>query len=218
LSGAITLGIATANRVGAALVSASTEVAAGSQGQALEGTICAVRDALGQARARAEEVGLVAVCAGPGSFTGLRIGVAFAKSFAQARGIPIVAVSSYDVAEFAAADFPRAALVAGKRDYYYARFVAAQGGAPRFFRGSGEELKEALGGAAIYTLEALPAAEQALRVARLGRRLLAWGADGDWRRIAIDYGQRPNAEVNWEAAGRLRKGGAHGAAANLTKK
>lgn len=38
----------------------------------------------------------VAVSAGPGSFTGLRIGVTFAKSFAFARGIPVTGVGTLD--------------------------------------------------------------------------------------------------------------------------
>jgi hypothetical protein len=39
---------------------------------------------------------------------------------------------------------------------------------------------------------------RAVAAATLGRAALAEGADGDWRRLAIEYGQRPNAVVNWE--------------------
>jgi hypothetical protein len=39
---------------------------------------------------------------------------------------------------------------------------------------------------------------RAVAVARLGRAALDAGANGDWRRLAIEYGQRPNAVVNWE--------------------
>ena len=38
------------------------------------------------------EIELIAVDIGPGSFTGLRIGLAFAKGMAQALGIPVVGV------------------------------------------------------------------------------------------------------------------------------
>jgi tRNA threonylcarbamoyladenosine biosynthesis protein TsaB len=43
------------------------------------------------------DVGLVAVDVGPGSFTGLRIGVTFAKTFAYATGANILGVTSMEV-------------------------------------------------------------------------------------------------------------------------
>jgi tRNA threonylcarbamoyladenosine biosynthesis protein TsaB len=43
------------------------------------------------------EVGRVAVDAGPGLFTGLRVGVATAKALASALGVPLVASSSLDI-------------------------------------------------------------------------------------------------------------------------
>lgn len=41
-----------------------------------------------------DEVERIAVGTGPGSFTGLRIGVATARALAQARGVPVVGVST----------------------------------------------------------------------------------------------------------------------------
>ena len=47
-------------------------------------------------------VALLAVGSGPGSFTGLRIGMSFAKGFCMGRNIPLVAVTNFNVlAEFA---------------------------------------------------------------------------------------------------------------------
>ncbi|TLN04343.1 tRNA (adenosine(37)-N6)-threonylcarbamoyltransferase complex dimerization subunit type 1 TsaB, partial [bacterium] len=42
------------------------------------------------------ELGGIAVSGGPGSFTGLRIGMAAAKSMAQVLGIPVTAVPTLD--------------------------------------------------------------------------------------------------------------------------
>ena len=48
---------------------------------------------LGRAR---EEIGAVAVALGPGSWSGLRVGMSTAKGFALARGVPILGVGTLD--------------------------------------------------------------------------------------------------------------------------
>ena len=48
------------------------------------------------------EVGAVAVDVGPGLFTGLRVGIATAVSFAQALGVPMIPVPSLDLMAFPA--------------------------------------------------------------------------------------------------------------------
>ena len=57
----------------------------------------AIRDLLEQAAWSPGSVGTIAVAIGPGSFTGLRIGLMTAKTFAYATGARLVAVDSFDV-------------------------------------------------------------------------------------------------------------------------
>lgn len=210
MSAPVTLGITTAGPVAAAFVADDVERSAATAEQALDGTLGCVRSVLAAVPATLDDIALIAVCTGPGSFTGLRIGVAFAKSVAQARNLPVVGVSSYDVAEFDAPldAYPRAALVEGKRGYYYARVIASAAEGPILHRGTRAELAGAVGHAWARSLTDVPAAEQALRVARIARRLSEEGAAGDWRTIDIDYAQRPNAVMNWEARAAGRKGAA----------
>ena len=56
-----------------------------------------VRDVLVASGSTPADLGLLAVGVGPGPFTGLRVGVAFARATAYARGIPVVGAMSLDV-------------------------------------------------------------------------------------------------------------------------
>lgn len=79
-----------------------------------------VDSALGAAGATIEDLRGIVVGTGPGSFTGLRVALATAKTLAYARSLPLVGVSS-------AAALARAAAVAGERvgDARYAVIMAA---------------------------------------------------------------------------------------------
>ncbi len=56
----------------------------------------AIRQALGQVGWTPQDVQLVAVTAGPGSFTGLRIGIATTKAFAYAIGAEVLGVDTHE--------------------------------------------------------------------------------------------------------------------------
>ncbi len=89
---------------------------------------------LGDADASPAEVTAVAVGMGPGPFTGLRVGIAAARAFALARGIPVLPVVSHDAvalgallaAAVAGDELPRFAVVtdARRREFAYSVYGA----------------------------------------------------------------------------------------------
>jgi tRNA threonylcarbamoyladenosine biosynthesis protein TsaB len=68
--------------------------ARGSGGRGAASPAAAAQRALAAAGRRTADVDLLAASVGPGSYTGLRVGVSFAKCFAWALNLPAVAVSS----------------------------------------------------------------------------------------------------------------------------
>ncbi len=78
----------------------------------------------------AAELTAVAVCVGPGSYTGVRIGIAFAKGLAVSRQLPIIGVHTLDILTAAqpANDRPLYALfAAGRKRAGYARYRCEDG-------------------------------------------------------------------------------------------
>jgi tRNA threonylcarbamoyladenosine biosynthesis protein TsaB len=76
----------------------------------------------------------VAIAVGPGSFTGLRIGIAFVKGFAFAAGVHVLPVSSLRVLAHAVSPCRGgivAAIDARRDEVFWARFTAAEEGLER---------------------------------------------------------------------------------------
>lgn len=86
----------------------------------------AIEAVLGQAGASARDLTRVAVGAGPGPFTGLRVGLVTARTFGFALGIPVHAVCSLDVLAAEAVDAGLAdfavATDARRKEVYLARY------------------------------------------------------------------------------------------------
>jgi len=98
-------GSAAVLRDGAVLAEVSGDPAV-THGQRLPGELMRV---LAQAEVRIEDVDLFAVAAGPGSFTGLRVGIATVQGLAMARSRRVVPVSTLDALAWAAANAAGAA-------------------------------------------------------------------------------------------------------------
>jgi len=56
-----------------------------------------IHDLMHTSHIQARDLGAVAVAIGPGSFTGVRCGLAIGKGLAMARGIPMIGVTAFDV-------------------------------------------------------------------------------------------------------------------------
>ncbi|WP_096230536.1 tRNA (adenosine(37)-N6)-threonylcarbamoyltransferase complex dimerization subunit type 1 TsaB [Thermoanaerobacterium sp. RBIITD] len=83
-----------------------------------------IDEILKMAETKKEEITHIAVCEGPGSFTGLRIGAATAKGLAQALSVPIVGVSSLDGLAFNVSEFKGiiCPVIDALRGYVYTSF------------------------------------------------------------------------------------------------
>lgn len=56
-----------------------------------------INEAFQKAKLSLDDIDLIVCCLGPGSFTGVRIGIATAKAFADSKNIPVVGVNSLEV-------------------------------------------------------------------------------------------------------------------------
>ena len=81
------------------------------------------RDAAAEAGVGFNTLDRIGVTIGPGSFTGLRVGLAFAKGLAAALDRPVVGISTLDALAASAREAPAvAALIDARRGQVYARF------------------------------------------------------------------------------------------------
>ena len=115
--------------------------ASGAQ-DALETGLARIARLLDAAGLRLGELDRLAVGIGPGSFTGARIAVAYAKSLAYGSGLPLVGISSYDALEPDDPPLPVLAVVRGRKGVICARLRTA--GATRTACGPTAEVLDAL--------------------------------------------------------------------------
>lgn len=78
-----------------------------------------IEEALQEAGMGLEDCDFVACTVGPGSFTGIRIGIATAKGLCFARNLPALGVTSFDALAYTETGRKRLALIdAGRGNYY----------------------------------------------------------------------------------------------------
>lgn len=144
-----------------------------------------VRDLAAEAGISFKTLTRIGVTVGPGSFTGLRVGIAFAKGMGSALGVPVVGVGTLAAMAFGHPGFVAAAIDARRGQIYLqlfgdgvaltapdavtletaaARIAEVYPGGPATFTGSGAPLLEGiLAGAVIET----PDGPDPVAVARL---------------------------------------------------
>lgn len=91
----------------------------------------AVADMLARSGLTMTEIGALGVATGPGSFTGLRIGMALAKGLALVRHLPLVGISTLDALALAqpVRELPLAAVLRAGRGRLAVGWYQATGGA-----------------------------------------------------------------------------------------
>ena len=103
-----------------AVVEARDEPEEGSRGAHASRLLVLLERALDEGGVAWADVDRIAVGVGPGGFTGLRIGIATARALAQARGLPLVPVSSLATLAAGAGDGPVAAVIDARRGEVFA--------------------------------------------------------------------------------------------------
>jgi ribosomal-protein-alanine N-acetyltransferase len=162
-----------------ALVDDAGAVLAGSvvEGRA-QVVLDAIHDACVTAGIAPRELDAVVVGVGPGTFTGLRVGVSTARGIAEAIGTPLHGVSSFDVARASDPDSPAVAIAAGRGE----RFVLHADGTRHVIAA------EDAPAPTILTVEGL--ARAAIERVACARRD---GDTGDPAEVVPTYGREPDA-------------------------
>ncbi|MEW6236751.1 MAG: tRNA (adenosine(37)-N6)-threonylcarbamoyltransferase complex dimerization subunit type 1 TsaB [Candidatus Omnitrophota bacterium] len=147
----------------AALITASVDMTHS------EGLMPAVDLLLRHARCGVEDLTAVACISGPGSYTGLRIGIATAQALAFARNLPCAAVSSLETLSWALpyASHPLCPLLPARKGWSYAQFFQWNGTKPEAISEElniqPDELVSHIHQPAIFYGPGLPACREQLR-------------------------------------------------------
>ena len=194
-----------------------------------------IRDVLREGQAEAGDLGGLAVTTGPGSFTGLRIGLVCARTLARVWRLPLAGVSTLEVLAFplAGSEVLVVPMLNARRGEVYTGVYRAVQGRPVCLAGpvavppqglSG--IMEPFDGRFVATGDGVPVCREVLAhlnretreappvawapradcLAQLGALLLAEGLGGDPLAVVPRYVRLPEAEVVW----RQRYGGGLG--------
>ncbi len=148
-----------------------------------ERLVPAVRRLMEAQKWKLREMTAIVVVHGPGSFSGVRVGLSAAKGFSEAGGVPLIAVSRLALLAAAGgenAGTVHAVLDAGRGDFYYGEYVGRRCVREALLKG--DELREAVGGGSVVICE--PKVAEALGGVRL--KLVEEPSAGDALPLAVE--------------------------------
>ncbi len=200
------------------------------EGQRSAGSLVpALRELRAAAGWRTRDIGLVAACIGPGSFTGLRVGVTAAKTLAYCAGAEVLGLDTLQVIAVGcpqsaerlgiAVDAQRGQVAAGlfrrdeqgwpiaQADWQVLDLDAWLGSFPRGTAIAGPILRRAIDRVppGVEVLDSAFWAPTAAAAARLAEHLYAAGQRDDLWKLAPRYSRKPAAVEKWEASRKLPK-------------
>lgn len=98
-----------------------------------ERLMAVIEQAMTEAKIAITDIGKITVSVGPGSFTGVRVGISAARGFALALGCPVVGISTLQALAYDAAKLfpgkPVLSIIDARRDEFYAQFFGGDGAA-----------------------------------------------------------------------------------------
>ncbi len=165
------------------------------------------------------EIQCFAAAAGPGSFTGVRVGLACAKGLAEAAGKPVAAISNLEAVAFFGAAPLRAAVLDARRGQIYGAAYTASGepvspevvaafadwlrtlphGEIEFLSPTMERFRPALAGTRFAECKTTPVPQAlAAALARIAESRVAAGRAGDPASVDANYVRRSDAELFWK--------------------
>jgi tRNA threonylcarbamoyladenosine biosynthesis protein TsaB len=154
------------------------------------------------------DVDCFAGASGPGSFTGVRIGLACIKGLAEATGKPAVGVSNLEALARCGTAPLRAAVIDARRDQIYGAVYDSQGGlvSPEiverwdpWFAGLPAGVEEFISAMPLPVARLIPAPQSlASRIAEVAGCRFARGEASDAAALDANYVRRSDAELFWK--------------------
>lgn len=94
---------------------------------ASERLVAVLREAMADAEWKLRDLAAIAVVTGPGSFTGVRVGLSVAKGLSEASGVPIIALSRLAVLAAVSSEARVCALLdAGRAEFYCGQYPGSR--------------------------------------------------------------------------------------------